>query len=68
VTLIICYLYKILNVRVNLFPCMSRRRTRTMVIHQNSLQWFILTHVPCILYYFVLWPTNARLSDKLWHS
>jgi hypothetical protein len=28
----------------------------------------ILTHVPCIFYYFVLWPTNVQLIDKLSHS
>jgi hypothetical protein len=30
--------------------------------------WLILIHVPCIFYYFVLWPTNAQLIHKLSHS
>ena len=30
--------------------------------------FFILIYVPCILYYFVLWPTNAQLSHKISHS
>ena len=28
----------------------------------------ILIHVPCIFYYFVLWPTNAQLFHKLSQS
>jgi len=29
---------------------------------------FISMHVPCILYYFVLWPTNTQLFHKLSQS
>ena len=27
----------------------------------------VLVHIPCILYYFALWPTNAQLFHKLSH-
>ena len=30
--------------------------------------YFILIHVPCIFYYFVQWPTNAQLIEKLSNS
>ena len=35
-----------------------------------SASWTVcaLIHVPCIFYYFVLWPTNAQLFHKLSHS
>jgi len=35
------------------------------MLHVASI---ILIHVPCIFYYFVLWPTNAQLFHKLSHS
>jgi len=33
----------------------------------NRIKYIILTHVPCIFYYFVLLPTNAQLFHKLSH-
>ena len=32
------------------------------------MNYFILIPVVCIFYYFVQWPTNAQLIDKLSHS
>jgi len=43
--------------------------TRKYVYMNTQLQFTrILIPVPCIFYYFVLWPTNAQLFHKLSHS
>ena len=40
-----------------------------MNIFATEISWnsFILMNVPCIFFYFVLWPTNAQLLHKCSH-
>ena len=39
-----------------------------LLIVLEEINKFILIHVPCIFYYFVLWPTNAPSFHYLSHS
>ena len=57
-----------LNLHVFRLPPRSTRELGLSGLLHNSQFFFISIHVPCIFYYFVLWPTNTQLFHKLSHS
>ena len=64
---------KVLITAIELWPIKSPNLMKTKAIVCSSqkctiVYFFNSIPVPCILYCFVLWPTNAQLFHKLSHS
>jgi len=50
---------------------LNERRSKVWILYKQrskTIFFKILIRVPCIFYYFVLWPANAQLVRKLSHS